>query len=641
MSDRTSPANISLWALHGERPADFVSKDAWPRQLPPSRHQQRLWKRYISSQFLRYDRKWRAMPTLLSPGRDTPDPVQPIYPQQSRPLMSYLKGLPRNKKRLLTHIQFPEHEDRIWRECQRKQTLTIASDGGLKGRHGTFGWSLTTPQNTILCEGAGPVDGPFDTANSTRCELGGYAAALLLISLLQRSWGKRHQCTFRWVTDSKSAIRNVQSHTQQRQIKERQPSNPDYMSIIKHEGKFIRRKISHVWVKGHQLDTSQTPRGTPKKDVARNSHVDHLATWYREHSHKRQSIEKTDHTPEAKITISVNGVRLVSQIESCLRFHINGYHLRSYVQSKHKWTNSIWDRIDVEAYGRFHRRLSPSAQVAQTKFMFDQRNTGKVRCRNAKVSDPKLSLCPCCKTQLETTHHVLRCRMNTEHENGMLRLRTSLSSAGPHPVFHLITEKVFEWLEHRGNSDAAFHVKEFPAKFHDSIRAALSDQQEIGWDNAIKGYLSVEWRNMAEEGLFDTDTSRSRLGYQRLQVIFKALHIYHQTVWKARNHTLHNTQTMEIRQIRDTELFEITDLYEKSDRLRAGDRHYCEQPLEEILKKSPSSRRRWLLLFMKRAIHRASTDGKRQTLMTSFFRPSVTTGTDTGTRSDGPTISCN
>ncbi|KAI2497435.1 hypothetical protein MHU86_17039 [Fragilaria crotonensis] len=89
------------------------------------------------------------------------------------------------------------------------------------------------------------------------------------------------------------------------------------MSIIKHESKFIRRKISHVWVKGHQLDTSQISSGTHKKDVSRNSHVDQLATWYREHSHKRQSIEKTDHTPEAKITISVNGVRLVSQMESC------------------------------------------------------------------------------------------------------------------------------------------------------------------------------------------------------------------------------------------------------------------------------------------------------------------------------------
>lgn len=116
-----------------------------------------------------------------------------------------------------------------------------------------------------------------------------------------------------------------------------------------------------------------------------------------------------------------------------------------------------------------------------------------------------------------------------------------------------------EWLENSGDCDDASHEKDYPAKFCDSIRAALSDQQEIGWDNAIKGYLSVEWRKMAEEGIFDTDPIQPRLGYQRLQVIFKALHTYHQTVWKARNNTLHNTQNMEIRQIRDTELFEITD----------------------------------------------------------------------------------
>lgn len=213
-----------------------------------------------------------------------------------------------------------------------------------------------------------------------------------------------------------------------------------------------------------------------------------------------------------------------------------------------------------------------------------------------------------------------------------------MSPAEPHPVFHLIKENVCAWLENRGDRDNASNETEFPAKFSDSIRVALSDQQEIGWENAIKGYLSVEWRNMAEEGIFDTDHTQSRLGYQHLQVIFKALHTYHQTVWKARNQTLHNTQTMENRQIWDTELFEITDLYGKSDSLRAGDRHYCEQPLEEILKKSSSSRRRWLL-FMKRAILRASADGKRQTLMTSYFRPRETTDRDTGTRSDETMIS--
>ncbi|KAI2496067.1 hypothetical protein MHU86_18439 [Fragilaria crotonensis] len=256
MTDSDIPTNIARWALQGERPDDFVPKDAWPRQLPPSSLQKRLWRRYISSQFLRYDRKWRENPIGHTPVNEPLAPARPSTHHAGQVALR-LKGLPRNQKRMMTHIHFAASDDQLWRECQRKQTLTIASDGGLKGRHGTFGWSLTTPQNNILCEGAGPVDGPFDTANSTRCELGGYAAALILISILQRSWGKRHKCQFRWITDSKSAITNVANSTLHRPIKARQPSNPDYMSIIQHETKFIRRKISRVWVKGHQTGRSQ------------------------------------------------------------------------------------------------------------------------------------------------------------------------------------------------------------------------------------------------------------------------------------------------------------------------------------------------------------------------------------------------
>ncbi|KAI2496042.1 hypothetical protein MHU86_18463 [Fragilaria crotonensis] len=68
-------------------------------------------------------------------------------------LSSRLKRLPRNTRRLLSHINFTSDEDTLWKACQRKQILTIASDGGLKGRKGTFGWSVTTPKNDILCEG--------------------------------------------------------------------------------------------------------------------------------------------------------------------------------------------------------------------------------------------------------------------------------------------------------------------------------------------------------------------------------------------------------------------------------------------------------------------------------------------------------
>ncbi|KAI2490403.1 hypothetical protein MHU86_24159 [Fragilaria crotonensis] len=154
-------------------------------------------------------------------------------------------------------------------------------------------------------------------------------------------------------------------------------------------------------------------------------------------------------------------------------------------------------------------------------------------------------------------------------------------------------------------------------------RKALRDQQTIGWDNAIKGYLSVEWRCMAEHAMFDSSPAKPDIGFYRIHNILKAAHVLTQTTWKAQNKMLHDHHDAINRHIREAEAAEITAMHRQSENLRAGDRHYCEQPLEKILNKLASSRRRWIR-YMKMAQDRSSRDGKRQTLLTNFFRPSVT-----------------
>ena len=327
--DTNENGKIATWAFEGTRPTNFTNNKAWPRQEGLTHQQRRLWKRYISAHYLRYDRFWRLPPRPQL--RDVKETLTtPNIATGSKEVKETMKSLPRGRRRLLTHIRQHVSDDALWEECQKKQTLTIATDGGLKGRKGTFGWLVSAPNETMLAEGAGPVDGPFDAANSTRCELGGYAASLIFISLLHNLWGKRHKCDFRWVTDSKAAISKVEHQTTKTTKKMRQPSNADYLGIIKAETSSLRRRFRPVWVKGHQ-NTSRND--AQSKDIKRNNHVDQLATWYRNQQSYRQSVEHTDHTPEAKVTISVNGIRVVGQEEATLRYHINGYHLRQYIQS--------------------------------------------------------------------------------------------------------------------------------------------------------------------------------------------------------------------------------------------------------------------------------------------------------------------
>ena len=392
LTDPTDGSRISNWAFTATRPSSFEPSKQWPRQPSISPTQRRLWRRYISSQFLRYDRLWiktprprlRDLKSLLPPtprGDETPP---------SKDIATHIDTLPSHARRLLTVVNQIASTEDITSTCESPSTLTIASDGGLKGTCGTFGWQLSTSTNQVLFEGAGPIDGPFDTNSSTRCEIGGYAAALLLLSMLHKTTSFHLDTSLRWVTDSKPAISNVTKSTQTLPSKT-QRGSADYLAMIRESYAKLPFVPSSVWVKGHQTRNCTTTSA----DVDRNNRADSLATWYREDSGKSQSSEKVDHVPSSLISISIMGKRLTNQIESCLRFHVNSYHLRHYLQNKFEWADSIWDSLDWESAGMFNRRLPAPEKAFHTKLAFDQLNVGTSRLQRATVKDEHLAHCPC------------------------------------------------------------------------------------------------------------------------------------------------------------------------------------------------------------------------------------------------------
>lgn len=160
MTDTNMPNQITAWGLDAVRPSTFEEKDFWPRQSEPSASQRRLWKRYISSQFIRYGRFWRQSPcstmreeTKASEGSSLASPSDNI--------ISLIRRLPRGKRRLLCHTHLVASDSAIWKACRSKRAITIASDGGLKEKYGTFGWQIRFVSDEVLAEGAGPVDGPL------------------------------------------------------------------------------------------------------------------------------------------------------------------------------------------------------------------------------------------------------------------------------------------------------------------------------------------------------------------------------------------------------------------------------------------------------------------------------------------------
>jgi hypothetical protein len=129
-----------------------------------------------------------------------------------------------------------------------------------------------------------------------------------------------------------------------------------------------------------------------------------------------------------------------------LKYRINGYHRRSYTQSKNDWSDHIWDSIDWEAFGRFFKRLIVNEQSSHTTIIFDQRSIGTKRHRTARVQDPQRKLCPCCQLESETPLHVYHCTQNPARMESILKLQRQLRKGDNHPSNCLLCDGVCNWL---------------------------------------------------------------------------------------------------------------------------------------------------------------------------------------------------
>jgi hypothetical protein len=101
MVDRDKPNRINVSFLDAQRKVSLIPSTTRPRQPEITASQRRLWKRFISSSFLRYIPYWSTSPPL------TPSvPVTPVTPTRHfETLNEYIRSLPRTQRRLLDGLE--------------------------------------------------------------------------------------------------------------------------------------------------------------------------------------------------------------------------------------------------------------------------------------------------------------------------------------------------------------------------------------------------------------------------------------------------------------------------------------------------------------------------------------------------------
>ena len=310
-----------------------------------------------------------------------------------------------------------------------------------------------------------------------------------------------------------------------------------------------------------------------------------------------------------------------SQYDACIRYHINGYHLRQYLQDKNGWSDSVWTEIDFATFGNHFRRMTPSNQVLHMKVVHIQLTLGDRRLCQSPVLEESLGRCPSCQSVKETTDHFLRCDANPAYGKGIQELRSVLQIAPNHPVFRILFAGVKHWLS---NKDDVFtpDIRGYLTHLLPLIELAIQSQARIGWYQVIKGFLSDKWRELTSMDLFKVSKKDDQLGAYRMIQLVKKLYAFNSSMWKSCNKILHSTDSQTMAEIRSTENAEIRHYFQHPGLLAFNDQHLCAGSLDRLPAGSASTRRRWLRR-VKLSCDLASRDSARQSLITSFFvRPS-------------------
>ena len=638
LSDLSEPdgQHIRILALQGSRSHGETQRVNWPRQPPPTKYQVNLWKQYLTDNFLQYKTKWKRRldqpihPNTYSNHKEKTHSEPKLFddPRQYHSLRQYIKSLPRWHQRLVQNYQQIATELEIWRAFRKRgRTIDIASDGGLANKVGTFGWKIVTTirsKEVTLFQGSGPIDGPAEIGSSTRSELGGFTAPILLVTTLAKFWGIRHRCRFRWYTDSKSAISKVRIYVIKGKA-QKFPENSDYITTLTELIKELHRPVDLHWVKGHQDDDRQYDQ--LPREARLNVDADGLATQQYQAPRRQQPMRSIDHLSSQRISLTINGRRFPSNWDTNLRWSINASYMKQSLMAKHNWSESVWSTIDFAMVKAYLTHKSIHVRHKWFKFMHDLQPLGQ---RKQRMSSPLVStqidLCPCCQVKVECQLHLITCVSNPNYTEAWKELTTGGSPYKEnHNAIDVISDCLQQWLKapervptQRNNNP--YSNLFLPSHMQVILAKAIIEQSAIGWANLLRGYLSSQWKTLASSHMLNSEMAASNKtdGCRRLGTVLQRIQGFLNQLWQGRNDVLHKHDTGNERKFQSIEAAEIRHFYTQPHLLPARDQHYCDCSLLQLLRSRPAHRRRWLMR-VRRARAELLSDQHRQVQITSYF----------------------
>ena len=161
----------------------------------------------------------------------------------------------------------------------------------------------------------------------------------------------------------------------------------------------------------------------------------------------------------------------------------------------------------------------------------------------------------------------------------------------------------------------------------DLLITAIKNQDTIGWNYALRGYLRTSW--VAAEYHINR-SAHDDIRKKWLQKIIKVLWSFNKTMWTHRNSVLHLT-TVPLRDLKESAAnSKIRTLFEQEKDFAVVDQALFDTPLEVMLSRTLQAKKHWIRLVQRYHPSTYSRKTGTQHLITAYF-PQKTTGLPSGT----------
>ena len=511
-------------------------------------------------------------------------------------------SLPRSLQRLMGHIEWPDEETtKALADAIRQGTAVGASDGSVRTKEGraSHAWILHAPNGAEII-GKGPVDGNNSSRTSHRAELQGQAGLFLMVSMLVQFYSivRGHVNTY---CDNAPVVNKIRKGWSMLRLRHTKGPDSDLQATMRVIQRQLDNKCSYTteWVRSHQ--DKETPLHTLPREVALNVRMDTATKEAYDLPQELQTREVMEVLPAEGCAVYISNQKVSSAIYSTLLERWHEEEARSYLLARHGIDAALFRMIQWRsmkfALGKFshHRRATAVKAIhrhlpTQEKLYNQQRATMS-------------AICPRCVTAPETNAHVYACS-NAEATKQRLKdwgelpkqldklqtasiiMRTWNIYLRPLLALPLHGESIDDLLDNTHGELAFF------------LRAAIDEQNEIGWSKLLLGMGSSMWQTL--QHLIDVDNPKPprRDASDWMNRAIHQLLKFSLRCWKSRNTSIHGSTFKERKQkALDRARAKITEIYENPPKLAPQFRSIAEVPMAQRLRLTLPAAEKWIALI--------------------------------------------